>query len=110
MNNKTPPEIEEFASKAIPLLTEYGLIKNRSNLLLIIVVVILGFSFLGLLFYSLQIDAFKSEINQSQDVLLEPQTDIDVNNEYEFKPLTTNNFKNNYTIDLPENLCTCICG
>ena len=110
MKKEIPQEIQDFGEKALPILSEYGMIKNKSNVFLIVIIGILGVVLISVLFYSVQIGAFKSNINQTQNVAVEPQ--IDVKNDYKFSPLTTNTFNNtiNNTILLPANLCNCNCA
>lgn len=99
MTNKK--EIDEWAKKSIPILKEYGYIRDKNTLLLVIVAFVIGVTVSGIFFYGIQNDAFKSDVNQT--VNLDPITNI--SNQYLFAP--QNQFAPNYTIqvNIPDNLC-----
>lgn len=100
----TNQALDNWAKESIPLLRQYGYIDDNSyKLFWILVISVLGLSFLVLGYYGGSQGWLKSSNNQT--VILEPETII--NNSYLFAPVSDNEYMftiiNNITI--PEDWC-----
>ena len=94
-NMEEKEKIDAWAEESMGILREYGYLKNHRNLWLLLVF-ILGMSFLALGYYAGDNEWFKSNINQT--VTLEPN--ISTFNDYSFETPIQNDYKfsPNYTI------------
>ena len=92
----TKKEWDDFAAKWVPELKKQGYIKEKTNLLWMILTFVLAVSLIGVGIYELESGAFKSVNNQTVDII----TNVSVNPRFDFNPETNNNnkFDNNYTI------------
>ena len=97
-------ELDNFAIESLSILEKYGYIKKKEKKNYLIFF-LLGIIFIGVIFYGIQTDAFKSIVNQNVGL---PETNV--YNEYEFAtPVQVDNnntFKPNYTI-IVNNLVSC---
>ena len=91
-------KMDTWAKESMNILKEYGYLRNQRNLWLLLVFV-LGASFLALGYYAGDNEWFKSNI--IQNVTLEPEINAISNNNYSFETPIENTYKfsPNYTIN-----------
>lgn len=87
--------------KAIPILKKAGYYDEEildNSGIKIFVAFIIGLMVSGVIFYGIQTNSFKSEINQ--DVQIEPNIQVNstTNNDYQFDPQIDNKYTHNITV------------